>query len=102
MYLLKLLKEESLYGNQIIDAISKKLSGKWKPSPGMIYPMLRKLEKSEYIIGKWAQPDRRSVKRYRLTNKGLKYLNQLLVNNKELIDESICILNTVKNDLYEN
>ena len=37
------LEEESLTGKEIIDRAILQSGGKWKPSPGLIYPMLGRL-----------------------------------------------------------
>ena len=42
-YILRLLEEESMTGKEIIDRAILQSGGKWKPSPGLIYPMLGRL-----------------------------------------------------------
>jgi DNA-binding PadR family transcriptional regulator len=42
-YILGLLKEEPMTGKEIIDKAIVQSDGKWKPSPGLIYPMLGRL-----------------------------------------------------------
>ena len=37
----------------------------------MVYPLLRDLEEEGYIKGWWEEPDKRSIRRYRLTDEGL-------------------------------
>ena len=49
----------------------------WEPSPGMIYPMLRNLESEGYITGWWAEPDRRSIKHYKLTPEGYEHYKKI-------------------------
>jgi len=42
-YVLGLLKEQQLSGKEIIDKAILQSEGRWKPSPGLIYPMLGRL-----------------------------------------------------------
>ena len=42
-YILDLLKKKPLSGKEIIDSATKQSEGKWKPSPGLIYPLLGRL-----------------------------------------------------------
>src|SRR3972149_6213947 len=42
-YILNLLKEKPMTGKEIIDYAIYESEGKWKPSPGLIYPMLGRL-----------------------------------------------------------
>jgi DNA-binding PadR family transcriptional regulator len=42
-YILTLLKEQPMTGKEIIDRATLQSGGKWKPSPGLIYPLLGRL-----------------------------------------------------------
>ena len=42
-YILSLLKEHSMTGKEIIDKATDQSGGRWKPSPGLIYPLLGRL-----------------------------------------------------------
>jgi len=42
-YILGLLKEQPMTGKEIIDKATLQSGGKWKPSPGLIYPLLGRL-----------------------------------------------------------
>src|SRR5207247_10080202 len=39
-YILSLLKAQPMTGKEIIDKATMQSDGKWKPSPGLIYPLL--------------------------------------------------------------
>ena len=73
LYILHLLMEKNLYGNRIKDEISRRLNYKWSPSPGMIYPLLREMEAEGYIEGWWEEPDKRSIRRYKITDEGIRH-----------------------------
>lgn len=42
--ILALLAEEPMHGYQVIQEISRRSAGAWKPSPGSVYPTLQQLE----------------------------------------------------------
>jgi DNA-binding PadR family transcriptional regulator len=63
-YVLGLLKEQQLSGKEIIDKAILQSEGRWKPSPGLIYPMLGRLLEEGLI-------DETENGRYKITAKGL-------------------------------
>lgn len=101
LYILHLLNEKSYYGNEIKDEISRRLNGKWSPSPGMIYPLLSEMEENEYINGWWDEPTKRSIRRYRITDKGLAHYRAIKQQNKTSFDNSLLIIQNVLKDIYE-
>ena len=100
LYILHLLKEKSYYGNEIIDEIKTRLDDKWEPSPGMVYPLLRELEEEGYVTGWWDEPDKRSIRRYRLTEEGYKHYQIILLQYKPIFEDSIHIMKNVLKDIY--
>lgn len=101
LYILHLLDEKSHYGNEIKDEISRRLNYKWTPSPGMIYPLLREMEENEYISGWWDEPTKRSIRRYRITDKGIEHYKVIKRLNKVAFDNSLHIIESVLKDIYE-
>ena len=63
-YILGLLKEQPMTGKEIIDKAILQSDGKWRPSPGLIYPMLGRLLEEGLI----SETDNG---RYKITTKGL-------------------------------
>lgn len=63
-YVLNLLKDAPMTGKEIIDRAVLQSDGKWRPSPGLIYPMLGRLLEEELI-------EEAENGRYRITLKGL-------------------------------
>jgi len=61
---LGLLKDQQLSGKEIIDKAIVQSEGKWKPSPGLIYPMLGRLLEEGLI-------DETENGRYKITARGL-------------------------------
>lgn len=100
LYILHLLKDKNYYGNEIIDEIKSRLDNKWEPSPGMVYPLLRELEKGGYITGWWDEPDKRSIRRYRLTDEGHEHYKIILLQYKSAFEDSLHIVKNVLKDIY--
>lgn len=100
LYILHLLKDKSYYGNEIIEEIKVRLENKWEPSPGMVYPLLRELEKEGYVKGSWEEPDKKSIRRYKLTDSGYKHYQVILLQNKQVFEDSLSIVQNVLEDLY--
>jgi DNA-binding PadR family transcriptional regulator len=67
---LALLAEQSMNGYQIIQEISERSGGVWRPSPGSIYPALQQLE-DEGLIRVEAGSGRRA---FQLTDEGRTYV----------------------------
>lgn len=100
LYILHLLKDRSYYGNEIIEEIKTRLDEKWEPSPGMVYPLLRELEKVGYVKGWWEEPDKRSIRRYRLTDEGYKHYKVILLQNQAIFEDALSIVKNVLKDIY--
>ncbi|GAA1308663.1 hypothetical protein Psi02_25000 [Planotetraspora silvatica] len=64
--LLRLLTEEPRNGYQMIEEISRRSGGVWRPSPGSVYPALQQLEDEGLVRGEESGGSRT----YRLTDKG--------------------------------
>ncbi|MGO1470500.1 MAG: PadR family transcriptional regulator [Tissierella sp.] len=100
IYILHLLNEKHYYGNELKDEISKRVDLKWSPSPGMIYPLLRELESSSYIEGWWDEPTKRSIRRYKITDSGIKHYNNLVLKHRSSFNDSLIIIKSVLKDIY--
>ncbi len=100
LYILHLLREKSYYGNELIEEIKTRLDYKWEPSPGMVYPMLRKLEADGHIKGTWDEPNKRSIRRYNITDKGLDYYDVLVLKSRKALEDSLVIVSNALKDIY--
>jgi DNA-binding PadR family transcriptional regulator len=58
-------------GTEIVAIIERETCGKWKPSPGSIYPLLAWLQDKDYTNESFSVED--GMKRYALTNKGKQF-----------------------------
>jgi DNA-binding PadR family transcriptional regulator len=79
---LKLLDEKPLSGSEIMNEIEIKTEGRWKPSPGSIYPLLAWLQDKGYT--KEALDQKLGMKRYTLTDEGRTYLEEHVKRKKEI------------------
>lgn len=101
LYILHLLIEKSFYGNEIIEEIKTRLNNKWEPSPGMVYPLLRQLEEKEYVYGWWKEPDKRSIRKYKITDKGYEHYKKIKLLYKSIFEDSLIIINNTLKDIYK-
>jgi DNA-binding PadR family transcriptional regulator len=69
-YILSLLKEQPMTGKEIIDKATLQSGGKWKPSPGLIYPLLGRLLDEALVT-------ENKDGRYVMTKKGLEITSDL-------------------------
>jgi len=69
-YVLNILKEQPMTGKQIIESASKESDGMWKPSPGLVYPLLGRLL-TEGLI------EENEDGKYTITDKGIDVLSDL-------------------------
>jgi len=49
LLIVRLLRNRELTGTQIMEVLEERSKGKWRPSPGSIYPLLSSLEDDEII-----------------------------------------------------
>ena len=101
IYVLHILKSGPTNGNEISTKVSERTNGLWTPSTGGIYPLLKKLEKDEYIIGEWDDPKKKFQKIYSLTPKGAKEYETRKKLLKQKIEESLKVFKIIYKDLYK-
>lgn len=77
LLILKVLKSQSAYGNQIAEEIKKHTQDTIEPNPNFIYPLLREMETAGYLEGYWEKPNIRGKKIYTITESGCSYLQDL-------------------------
>jgi DNA-binding PadR family transcriptional regulator len=69
-YILSLLKDQPMTGKEIIDKATAQSDGRWKPSPGLIYPLLGRLLDEGLVT-----EDKDG--RYAITKKGLEITSDM-------------------------
>jgi DNA-binding PadR family transcriptional regulator len=85
-YVLRLLKEKPMSGSEIMEMIEKITDGRWKPSPGSVYPLLAWLQENGYTED--VPTEESGIKRYRLTKKGEKLFDEH-VKFKERLEKKL-------------
>jgi len=80
--LLKTLDEKPMSGSEIMSEIEKQTNGRWKPSPGSIYPLLAWLQDKGYINEVTEQEP--GTRRYKLTEQGKQFLEEQIKARDEL------------------
>ncbi len=79
---LRLLDEKPMSGSEIMGEIARQTEGRWKPSPGSIYPLLSWLQDKGYI--KEAAEQEAGIKRYALTDQGKSFLQEHIKKRDEI------------------
>ncbi|MDV4150197.1 PadR family transcriptional regulator [Clostridium sp. AL.422] len=101
IYVFHILSISPANGNDIANKIGEKTNGLWIPSTGGIYPLLKKLEKEEYIVGEWDNPKKKFQKIYSLTTKGINEYETRKSLLKPKIEESLKVFKIIYKDLYK-
>ena len=71
---LKFLTEKPMSGAEIVEVIERETGGKWKPSPGSIYPLLAWLQSKGYTSE--SSTGESGMKRYVLTDRGKQFFEE--------------------------
>ena len=79
-----LINKKPSHGYEIMKKIKEKTGGFWTPTAGGMYPILRDLETSEYIVGEWETQKNRKLKTYKITDSGRQILERVIVKQNEI------------------
>lgn len=74
MLILEMLKNENMYGYQMIKKLSEKSENIFKLKEGTLYPILHGLEEEGTIDSYWDETTAKKRKYYTITEKGKKQL----------------------------
>jgi len=88
-YVLNLLQEQPMTGKQIIDSASKESDGMWKPSAGLVYPLLGRLLQEGLI-------EENAEGKYTITKKGISVLEDLQ-SIQDIIKKQLDVLMRIGN-----
>jgi DNA-binding PadR family transcriptional regulator len=86
MGVLILLNKKPSHGYEIMKEINSRTKGFWQPTAGGVYPILRDLEKTEYIKGQWATQKNRRLKVYKITESGDQILRKAILKQTEIFN----------------
>ena len=88
------------YGNQLIEQIEAITGGAVSLNPNTMYPLLRSLEGSGFIDGRWEHPEKRSRRLYQLTAEGRAEYERLKRELEPLLDSIIHSITLIKQEIY--
>ena len=99
LYLLHLVAQKPRYGNEIMEILGERTNGQWVSNPGVIYPLLTLVEREGFIAGEWADPAKRSVRIYTITESGQAELERIKTIVMPKIEETVDVLQVLVQDL---
>jgi DNA-binding PadR family transcriptional regulator len=82
---LKFLAEKPMSGAEIVEVIERETGGKWKPSPGSIYPLLAWLQDKGYTSE--SSTVESGMKRYVLTDKGKEFFEEQVKFGQKFLEK---------------
>jgi DNA-binding PadR family transcriptional regulator len=83
-FILELLTTKSYTGKEIIDVATQQSDGKWKPSPGLIYPLLGRLL-DEGLIEESKDGKYQITKKGKNTSDDLQTVNKIIKNQLDVL-----------------
>jgi PadR family transcriptional regulator PadR len=88
------------YGNQLIEQIESITSGAISLNPNTMYPLLRELESSGFVEGRWEHPEKRSRRMYTLTDSGREEYERLRSALEPFLDQIVTSITLIKREIY--
>jgi len=82
---LKLLAERPFSGSEIVEKIKLETGGKWKPSPGSIYPLLAGLQEKGFTQESLSSEN--GMRHYSLTNSGQEFFKEQLLLGQKFMEK---------------
>lgn len=76
LLVLSVIAREDMYGYQIIKTVEKQSGDVFSMKEGTLYPILHTLESGGFLTAYWLEANGRSRKYYKITDKGLKQLEE--------------------------
>jgi DNA-binding PadR family transcriptional regulator len=101
LYILHLVAQKPLYGNEIMDLLEERTNGQWVSNPGAIYPLMTLLEREGFVTGEWEDPDKRTIRVYTITSTGLDEVHRIKTIVSPKIEETIQVLQILFQDLQD-
>ena len=83
-YILELLSTKPHTGKEIIDAAESQSEGMWKPSPGLIYPLLGRLL-DEGLVEETKDGKYQITKKGKATSEDIEKINQVVKNQLDVL-----------------
>jgi PadR family transcriptional regulator, regulatory protein PadR len=89
------------YGNQLIERIERITDGAVSLNPNTMYPLLRELEGSGLIEGRWEHPEKRSRRLYTVTDLGRREYARLRDGIEPFLDSIIKTISLIKQEIFK-
>lgn len=70
------ISKSPTYGYEILTEIDSKTDGGWRPGPGSVYPLLKRLVAQGYAKAELAKGARAGQRKYSVTPKGAQHLSE--------------------------
>jgi DNA-binding PadR family transcriptional regulator len=99
-FILEVLKKKPSTGKEIIDAAIAQSDGKWKPSPGLIYPLLGRLL-DEGLVEETKDGKYQITRRGRVVSEDLEALDRIVRNQLDVVFRIGSVGKFVAMDLLE-
>ncbi|HEY8804070.1 MAG TPA: PadR family transcriptional regulator [Clostridium sp.] len=99
LYVLYILSLGETNGNDISHKIGVRTNGLWNPSTGGIYPLLKRLEKEQMVVGEWNN-SKKAQKIYKITEEGRRQLENKKYLLQDRIEEALQVFKIIYSDLY--
>lgn len=81
---LKMLSEKPMAGAEIVEEIGTQTNGRWKPSPGSIYPLMSWMTKKGFTK-ELPKNNQQGFKRYSFTSSGRKFFQEQIRLGQDFI-----------------
>ncbi len=101
MALLLMINEKPLTGYDIMRTMCETTQGFWRPTPGGVYPVLKKLESEGLVRGEWQAYKGRKRKIYTITEDGRKILEHVLLKQSEIAMSINRIFESFLKDIFD-
>ena len=95
--MLLMLAEEPLNGYQLMQAIEERSGGRWRPSPGSVYPALAQLEDERLVRA----IERDETKLFEITDAGRKHLEERHEHTPPWDDDEPATISDLKSQLKQ-
>jgi DNA-binding PadR family transcriptional regulator len=82
---LKFLAERPFSGSEIVGKFTHETGGKWKPSPGSIYPLLARLQEKGFTQESLSVEN--GMRHYSLTNTGQEFFKEQLLLGQKFMEK---------------
>lgn len=99
LYILKILQQESTYGNKLATEIKRRTQDAYTPNSNALYPLLRIMEEKGYIVGQWDSPVTRGKRIFSITDVGISRIPALEIMLRERIEDVERRMQILRGDL---